>query len=390
MSDQPSTSTDPPSSPTTAGSGAPADAGHHGERPRWTRPSPWWNIVYLGVLWFQPAFAPGTTWIDWAIVAVLTVIAVGLLVFTYRRTDGDPVPETIAFAALGVVGVWFNGGASVFFVYAAATSGGLAPRERAQRWLFGLTATLIVLILLSPIPLLYRAASFAFPLAFVWIVGRQVIADHEREREAARLRIDNARIERLATLGERERIARDLHDLLGHTLTGILVRAQLIERLAGADPDRAVAEAGEIERMARGALGEVRSTVSGWRHHALDAELDAARATLAAVGVTLTVEQPPGLSLSPAVEAALALAVREAVTNVVRHARARTCRITLVADGGLVRLTVADDGTGKTGPDGGGVTGMRDRISALGGEVEHHVDQGTVLTVTAPAQEATG
>lgn len=138
--------------------------------PRWraeTGPNPWWNVVYLGTLWFQPALAPGTTWVDWAVVGALTLVALGLLVLSYRRTHCDPIPETLGFAALGVLGVWFNGGASVFFVYAAAASGGLAPRERAQRWLLGLTATLVVLILLSPIPLLYRAAAFAFPLAFV-------------------------------------------------------------------------------------------------------------------------------------------------------------------------------------------------------------------------------
>lgn len=345
-----------------------------------------WHLLYLGILAFQPLLTPGSTTADWFIAAVLGVAGAGLYAVGHLRCD-RLVPVTVAFGVLGAIGVWFNGGAAVFFVYAAANAGTFAPRSRAQRWLAGLTGVLVVLIVVSPIPMPYRIAAFAFPLAFVWIVGYQVMQDAERDREAARLRVDNARIERLATLGERERIARDLHDLLGHTLTGIVVRAQLIERVATRDPSRAAREASDIEQMARDALTEVRATVSGWRHHALDTELDAARNALGAAGVDMVVEQDTGVSLSPPVEAALALAVREAVTNVVRHAAATTCKVGIVASAGHVRLTVADDGVGTARPDGSGLTGMRERITALGGSVDRRTGGGTTLTVVVPAQE---
>lgn len=358
-------------------------AGHDGRR----RFSDWWYLIFLGILLFEPALAPDTTGTDWLITAALAVVGGALYVACMYQPPDRLIPLTVAFAVLGTVGVWFNGGASVFFVFAAANAGTFTPRSRARRWLVGLTGVLVVLILLSPLPLLYRFASFAFPLAFVWIVGHQVIDAVERERDAARLRVDNARVERLTTLSERERIARDLHDLLGHTLTGIVVRAQLIERLADADPARAAREASDIEQLARDALAEVRATVSGWRHHALDAEVDAARDALAAAGVTMVVEQDTAASLSPAVEAALALAVREAVTNIVRHAGATTCTIGIVASAGQVRLTVADDGVGTARPDGSGLTGMRERITALGGNIDRHTDRGTTLTVTVPAQQ---
>lgn len=356
-----------------------ADTGHR-------RRIEWWQLVYLGVLLFQPALSGIATPIDWVVTGIIAATAVALFLVAERRR-APLLTVIVAFCALGTVGVFANGGAAVVFNYAAAYAGISMPRDRLLRWLTGVTVLMVGLFLVSPIPLLYRVASFAFPLAFVWIVGIGVSHDVERELEAARLRVDNARIERLAMLGERERIARDLHDLLGHTLTGIIVRAQLVQRVAASDPVRAVGEARDVEDMARSALQEVRATVGGWQHHALAAELDAARDTLAVAGVTLVVEQPTGLSLSTTVEAALALAVREAVTNVVRHAGAHYCTVALVTDGDLVRLTVTDDGAGKAAPDGRGVTGMRDRIAALGGRVEHHVDRGTVLTVTAPAQQ---
>lgn len=349
----------------------------------------WWHLVYFVMLAFQPAFDPTATAVDWALAA--TFLVVGVVLFWLGETRPEhKLRVTVAFTVVGVVATFFNAGAAVFFVYAAACAGTFEPRAYAQRWLLGLAAVLVIVALFSPVPFPYRILSFGFPLVFVWVVGSQVMLDAERERESRRLRIDNTRIERLATLGERERIARDLHDLLGHTLTGILVRAQLVRRLVDSDPQRAADEAAGIEDLARDALSEVRSTVSGWRHHALDAEIDAARAALTAADVDLVVEHDERLLLSPAVEAALALAVREAVTNVVRHAAAGRCTIGIVASGDQVRLTVADDGIGATAPEGSGLAGMRERIAALGGAVERRIERGTTLMVTVPAQEVAG
>ena len=295
-----------------------------------------------------------------------------------------------AFTALGVATVWFVSTATVFFIYAAGFAGGGSSRRTARRWFVALTLLLLVLAVVSEVNVPFRLFAFVGPAVLVWLIGGSVLTETENQREAARLRVDNVRIERLATLGERERIARDLHDLLGHTLTGIVVRAQLIRKVAGSDPARAAAEAADVEQLARDALAEVRATVSGWRHHALDTELDHARDVLAAAGVELLARVDTNVSMSPAVEAAVALAVREAVTNVVRHAAARTCRIEIVTDGDGVRLAVADDGRGGGGPDGSGLSGMRERIAALGGRVERRTDRGTTLTVTVPAQGAAG
>lgn len=211
----------------------------------------------------------------------------------------------------------------------------------------------------------------------------------DRERESARLRVDNTRIEHLATLAERERLARDLHDLLGQSLTSIVVRAQLARRVGEDDPQRALSELTVIEETAREALHEVRSVVRGWRHVVLDDEIAVAREALRAAGVDLALHRDADVALTPSVETAMSLALREAVTNVVRHAGATRCTVALRRAGDEVVLEVADDGVGAHTPEGSGLTGMRERITALGGHVERAVHSGTALHIAVPANVAT-
>lgn len=357
--------------------------------------SRWWYMVFLSSLVFEPMFASvaaGTGVADppavgdWVLAIALIAVGAVLVVVGGLSAARTTMVVAVLLTVLGAGTVWFNAAASVFMVYAAGFVAAAASRRTAHRWFIGLTVLLLLLASASPIPMPFRLAAFAAPIVLVWLIGNSVMTDVDNLRESARLRVDNVRIERLATLGERERIARDLHDLLGHTLTGIVVRAQLIRKVAPSDPARAAAEASDVEQLARDALGEVRAAVSGWRHHALDTEIDIARDVLTAAGVELLVHTDTTVSMSPAVEAAVALAVREAVTNVVRHADARTCRIEIITAGHDVRLTVADDGRGTGAPDGSGLSGMRERITALGGHVERRMDSGTTLTIRVPAQ----
>ncbi len=355
----------------------------------------WWYVIFLGALTFEPMLqavgagtgaTTGSQAADWLAIVALIAIGVALVVVGELGTDGTRRVVAVLFTVLGVTTIWFVSTATVFFVYAAAFVAGSSSPRTARRSFVALSVLLLVLAGLSPMDLPFRLGAFAAPIVLVWLIGSSVVTEAATLRESARLRVDNVRIERLATVGERERIARDLHDLLGHTLTGIVVRAQLIRKVVPSDPDRAAAEAAHVEQLAREALTEVRAAVTGWRHHALDTEVDVARDVLTAAGVELIVEPATRPSMTPAVEATLGLAVREAVTNVVRHAGARVCRIAIVTDGDDVRLTVADDGRGTRGPDGSGLSGMRERITALGGHVDRRADRGTILTVTVPAQ----
>jgi two-component system, NarL family, sensor histidine kinase DesK len=357
--------------------------------------SRWWYLVFLSSLAFQPLFASvaartgatdGPDVGDWLLAIALIAVGAVLVVVGGLGAARTTMVVAVLLTLLGVATIWFNIAATVFLVYAAGFVAGAASRRTAHRWFVGLTVLLLLLASASPIPMPFRLVAFAAPIVLVWLIGNSAMTDVDNQRESARLRVDNVRIERLATLGERERIARDLHDLLGHTLTGIVVRAQLIRKVAPSDPARAAAEATDVEQLARDALTEVRAAVSGWRHHALDTEIDIARDVLTAAGVELLVHTDTNVSMSPAVEAAVALAVREAVTNVVRHADARVCRIGIITAGDDVRLTVADDGRGTGAPDGSGLSGMRERITSLGGHVDRRMDRGTTLTVTVPTQ----
>jgi two-component system sensor histidine kinase DesK len=364
----------------------PAGSGGRAAREGW-RVASLWPLIYLAFLAFQPAYDP--RWWQWPLAAGVALVFVPFYVLAQRAPGSVRRSSVVVATVAGVLVVPFNAGASVLFVYAASFAGSYLPRRAALQWFIALTFLLGVQLLVSEVPFPYRAYSFTPSLLFIWVIGLICLSDAQRDRESARLRLENARIEHLATLTERERISRDLHDVLGQTLTGIVVRAQLAQRLGRIDPDKGAAEMAEVERAARAALGEVRATVSGWRQVVLDDELVVARDALAAAGVELTVSRDPEVVLTPSAESALAMALREAVTNVVRHAHASRCTVALRRVDGRVALEVADDGVGGEAAEGNGLTGMRERIAALGGEVQRLAAPGTALTVVVPAVVAT-
>ncbi|WP_285637816.1 histidine kinase [Lentzea sp. NBRC 102530] len=347
--------------------------------------SRWVHLIYLGNLLWAPIFDPSTDWVDWALVAVVVAAFVPMYVLAWYRPELIRWRCLVPTVVLGALVTPFNTGAAVLFVYAGVFAGLAESRRVAMRWFVALTALICLFGVVSVVELPYRIWGLLPSLIFLWLIGVVQVDWSEREREQSDLRIRTARIEHLATLAERERIARDLHDLLGHTLTAIIVRAQLVS----ADPSRAREEAAEIERAARAALGEVRDAVSGWRTASLDTELEAARAALSSLGVEVVLRRDPELAIVGSTEHELALALREAVTNVARHARARTCHIAVEARDGELRLVVADDGVGGHAPEGNGLTGMRERIAALGGLVARTAAAGTTVTIAVPLKVAT-
>jgi two-component system sensor histidine kinase DesK len=205
------------------------------------------------------------------------------------------------------------------------------------------------------------------------------------ELNAARAELADAAVAR-----ERERFARDLHDLLGHSLSVIALKAELAGRLLAGRPEQAATEVAEVEQVARQALSEVRLAVSGYRQPTLEGELAGARMALAAAGIEAHIEAPK-VTLQPDVEAVLAWAVREGATNAIRHSRARKCTIRVVAGLADASVEVVDDGEGGDGGDGrdgrepitsaarpdqshrgagNGLAGLRERAEALHGHVE--------------------
>ncbi|MGW2373437.1 sensor histidine kinase [Kitasatospora sp. NPDC001683] len=352
-----------------------------------------WDWVYLGYLLFvlaQPYFSPDPRWWEWPLaIAVCAATAVLWAAALLRGPSASHIWSSIVpMAAIGTLTAPFNTNASVLFIYAAAVAGDTLPWRDARLWFAGLTVLDSVTALVSQVPMPYRLWGFVSALLLIWVIGLLELKQRDRRQELENERLRTSQVELLATITERERIARDLHDLLGHSLTAVVMRAQLTKELVLADPQRARAEAEEIERNAREALAAVRSTVTGWRQTNIRAELEAARRALAGTGVTLRVDFEDGLILIAAAEHALGLALREAVTNVARHARASTCHIGLDTDGERVRLVIADDGIGGEAPEGTGLTGLRERIAKLGGAVQRTGSAGTTLTITVPVEVA--
>ncbi len=190
-------------------------------------------------------------------------------------------------------------------------------------------------------------------------------------------------IEHLAKVAERERIARDLHDLLGHTLSLITLKAELARKLVDRDPLRAKQEMQDVEQTSRAALADVREAISGYRGQGLATELIRARQTLETAGIAVDCAASE-VPLSPAQESVLALALREAVTNVVRHAQAQRCSVRLSRDQEACTLEIADNGRGADAPEGNGLRGMRERLEAIGGSLQRQTAAGTRLVIHLP------
>lgn len=213
----------------------------------------------------------------------------------------------------------------------------------------------------------------------------------DRLQEATtRLSATREQLARTAVLEERERFSRDLHDLLGHTLSLIVVKAEAVRRFVPTDPDAAAEHARSIEEIGRSALGEVRQAVVGYRETTLADEVEAAREALAAAGMQIDVVREAG-DLPQPVDRLFAWVVREGITNILRHAGARRCRILVESGGGEATLEITDDGGGAvTAPirPGSGLTGLRERAEALGGVlvVDREAD-GFRLGASVPTHE---
>ncbi|MHB8645650.1 MAG: sensor histidine kinase [Thermomicrobiales bacterium] len=211
--------------------------------------------------------------------------------------------------------------------------------------------------------------SHAVPLSIA-LAGLGMIAVRQLITLNADLHATRAELADLAVAGERERLARELHDLLGRTLSLIAVKAELASRLSATGDPSAEAELGDVQRLARQAVRDVREAIAGDHVPSIATELAAAEAALRTTGITVSVANTAA-SIDPAHETTIAWALREAVTNVVKHSGARTCRISLASADGSITLDVADDGRGPIGGGTGtGLDGLADRIHALGGTIE--------------------
>ncbi|MFC9594250.1 sensor histidine kinase [Streptomyces sp. NPDC056944] len=276
----------------------------------------WVLLISLGVLTFALAIGYGR---EWLLLFPLLGLGVGAVVRRGRLLPAIAFPLVVA---VGVVTFWRDGWDSIGIVY----------------------GTFISIMVTAAI------------LALDEIV-RQL---RETREELARAAVEK----------ERLRFSRDLHDLLGHTLSVIVVKSEVVRRLAPRDLDAALAQVADIESVGRQALTEIREAVTGYREGSLATELDRARDALSTAGIEPVVRRS-GPLLEPQTEALLSWVVRESATNAVRHSGASRCEIDLSGSADRVRLTVTDNGRGPAdGTPGSGLRGLRERVAAAGGTLD--------------------
>jgi two-component system, NarL family, sensor histidine kinase DesK len=343
-----------------------------------------WDFVWLGYSFFffiEPIMRHNRAyWIEFAVFYTIFVAIYVGLVFGDKRWQ-----HYTLLAAWGILGALFfpkHNEASGTLIYVAAfapfVTDSLVISVAAIALAFATVTIEGLLLHVNP-------WSWAFCAVFSLIVGGTNLISAQRMRSMTKLRMAHEEIEQLAKLAERERIARDLHDVLGHTLSVIVLKSELAGRLFQRDPQRAAAEIADVEMISRKALTEVREAIRGYRAEGLAAEIKRAQSTLDAAGVTLVCEERPP-ALNPAVETVVSLVVREAVTNIVRHAQASQCSMIFSTQNGHTSLVIEDDGRGGIRADGNGVRGMRERVESLGGQFTVGGNKGTRLTILVPTE----
>jgi two-component system sensor histidine kinase DesK len=281
---------------------------------------------------------------------------------------------------------WYPSGLS-YFMYACVMLNHCRMRLRTQ---LAHLILLNVLLLALVWRLGYPVSILVIMPASVVVVSVITLVERINKEKDVALRLSQEEIRRLAVLAERERIGRDLHDLLGHTLSLVTLKSELARKLALADPPRAQREMEEVERVSRHALAEVRAAVTGMRRSDLTAELASARLMLEASNIAFETGAPAMPDLPPEIEAPLALVLREAVTNIHRHAHAATARVSFSCEAKRFHMRISDNGCGGLAAHGNGISGMRERVRALGGTlaIDSPARRGTTLDIEVPLRVA--
>ena len=336
-------------------------------------------LVYLGFWFVQPALAhePLSKWL-------LLFLAIALFLPFYLLAHRGPRRLrwvwVLAMFVLGMLYVPINQTAWGIFIYIAAS---IPEVSESTNTVIGLLLLQSGAIFAESWWLHLSAWVWTMGVGFTLFVGMNRLRMRQKGRADAKLRMAHEEIEQLAKTAERERIARDMHDVLGHSLSLIVLKSELAGRLLDSQPSRAALEIAEIETAARQALAEVRKTITGYRSEGFASELTRAAQVLETAGVRLyRPEKAP--YLTPRHEATLSLVLREAVTNIVRHAGASECSIEVSTGNDRTQLVIADDGRGDIQQEGNGLRGMRERVQELGGSLSLESERGTRLQIELP------
>jgi two-component system, NarL family, sensor histidine kinase DesK len=336
-------------------------------------------LVFLGFWCIEPYMehASRGRWLGLILAVVLFVPSFMFACSGPRRFRWVGV---LAMFVIGVAYTPFNESAWGAFIYVAVSIPGLTESTNTVINLFLLQCGVIAI---ESWLLHFSAWVWSLSLSMPLLFGMNRLRMKQKWRADATLRVAQEEIERLAKTAERERIARDMHDILGHSLSLIVLKSELAGRLLGSQPARAAIEIAEVETAARKALAEVRKTITGYRSEGFASELIRAAEILETAGVRLN-RPAKAPYLTPRHEATLSLVLREAVTNIVRHAGASECSIEVSTAEDRTQLVIADDGRGDIRQEGNGLRGMRERVRELGGSLSLDSNRGTRLQIELP------
>jgi two-component system sensor histidine kinase DesK len=333
----------------------------------WREPISPWQVVLRGLA--LSGFATGYTWLMWPHPASLKTRTRLRTRFSFLLLSVIGILVLVLSLAYGPAWLWL-------FIGVSAIAGVLLPLRRAF--------VVIVLLTLLPLFLTLKMHGGMAGVDWWWLIalmllvrglGLDMIGAARLGSAMRELHTARRELARLAVIEERERLSRDLHDLLGQTLSVITLKSELARGLVQDEPERCTQELAEIEYVSRRMLRDVRKTVAGYRQPTLANELAGTRQLFAAAGVAYSVEQTTG-DLPPALDVMLAWAIREGVTNVIRHSRAHQCLIRLTSSQGMVEAVVLNDGArqeeqqDKRINQGHGLAGLRERVATLNGMME--------------------
>jgi len=348
--------------------------------------NPWTDAIHL--LWsvyvfFDPLFNGGFTR-QWFITFILTYpLFVLLYALCIIRPQRSVYTYAWCIALTGFLAIPFNDSTGcTYFMF-----GTIMVRACSRGWRFYLSnvVAMCAIFAVETVSLHMPWQLTFYLIVMVAIVSGVINVGIAASKKNHALKLSQDEVRRLAATAERERIGRDLHDLLGHTLSLITLKLELSRKLFDRDTEKARRELEEAENIARHALAEVRSAVTGIRATDLAAELASARLLLESSAVHLDYGALP-TSLPSDVERGLALVIREAMTNIHRHAGATEASVRFESTPEKLNMQICDNGRGGQSAEGNGIIGMRERIRALGGtlSIESPPKRGTKLIVSVP------
>jgi len=346
----------------------------------------WGNLFFalpLGYVFYDPIKQQASL-LEWVITALTFFTVMALFLFGISNIEVARVARKVCAAIflIAIASVAYRPSGAIYFAMTGVfVPFAVGPNVRLSALLIAGIASFLGIewwLVYRNNPAANIWVLFAFGLETLLIGGGMI--GYAQQHLATR---------RLHKVAERERIARDLHDVLGQTLSSIALKAELARRLFHADATRAVTEIEDVERIARAALDEVREAIHGYHSGDIYSELERVGSMLEAAGIAVE-RHCDNLEIPPAYERVLALVLREAVTNIVRHSQAKTCRLALACVNQEYRLEVSDDGRGGTHQEGIGMRSIRTRIEAVGGRALWVGVTGTQLIATLPLPSEAG